>query len=70
MVPTAASDLLLKYQDKIFATCIRRQIKHFKHASEMLVKMHENTLKSHCKTYTTSRIKHFQHICEKYATSK
>jgi hypothetical protein len=50
----ATPDLLLKHSDKLL-----------QHAFETLAETLENTLKSHCKIYATSRIKHFQY-CVKY----
>ena len=51
----ATSDLLLKHSDETFTTCVWRQMKHLKHASEILEKIHENIWKSHWKTYAISR---------------
>ena len=36
------------------------------HPSETLAKTHEN----HCKNISNIQIKHLQHMCETYATSK
>jgi hypothetical protein len=43
-------------------------MKYLKHASKMLTKTPEKTLKL-LQTYTTS-IKHLQNMCETYATSR
>jgi DNA-binding MltR family transcriptional regulator len=44
-------------------------MKHLKHASETLTKTPKNTW-NHCKNIHNIQIKHLQHMCETYATSK
>jgi len=63
------SDLLLKHPSIIITTYKIRLMKYLKHVSETLAK----TCKKHLKPIANIRniqIKHLQHMCEIYTTSR
>jgi hypothetical protein len=67
IVTCVIPDILLKHPDETFATYVCRLMKHLKHVSKTLTKTsHEKLLQNICNI----QIKHLQHMCKTYVTSK